>query len=233
MLLEVLYRIKAAPIEHLGCRSLVRLEAFHTGYGLFPFKKAKDFSFEAFRDWVLVLYRPTFGTASMSAIRIVRRLASSDDYAFDLFFDALDSALAANPDVLVKPLDRGFLTSEPPLPVSSFLDILTKRPMMFLPNSSASCLRAFLDGYCLAAMEEDHFECLDLDGFEHWVREKLDLTGMFRWEDAVLSCLRGSEADAFYWALTELKNFRASKGPLPDRVYEVHLVTDAVDPGTQ
>jgi len=32
MILEVLYGVRAAPIEHLGCRSLTRLDMFHLGY---------------------------------------------------------------------------------------------------------------------------------------------------------------------------------------------------------
>jgi len=61
MLLEVLYRVRAAPREHLGRCSLARLQAFHLGYSFFPFTKAKDYRFESvFRDWVIKLYQPFF-----------------------------------------------------------------------------------------------------------------------------------------------------------------------------
>jgi hypothetical protein len=227
MILEVLYRARVAPVEHLGSRSLLRLEAFHRGYGLFPFRRAKDFSSDAVRDWILAAYRPRFHTTTMGAMWIIRELAPDDEGAFDLFFQALDSVIAADPAFLTKPLDRSFLTNEPPLPVSSFLVALSERPAMFLPLTSVSCLRAFLDGYCLAAMEEGHFECLDLDGFEHWIRRKLDLLGMFRWENVVSVHFRGLEADAFRWTIEELKSFRASKGELTDRTYQIHVISES------
>ena len=110
-----------------------------------------------------------------------------------------------------------------PLPCSGFLDVLEERPGMFAP-ASVRCLRAFLDGYGLAAAEEGHLECLDLEGFEHWVRKRLAIKGMFRWEQAILANFDGRELDAYAWAIKELKEFRSTKGPMSDRRYEVRKV---------
>jgi len=93
---------------------------------------------------------------------------------------------------------------------------------MFLQTPAVGRLRAFLDGYSLAAMEEGHFDCVDLEGFEQWLRKKFDLKGMFRWENAVLARFQGDEANAFDWAARKLKAYRASKGPLSHRNYEVY-----------
>ena len=72
---------------------------------------------------------------------------------------------------------------------------------MFLRRTSVGCLRAFLDGYSLAAVEEGFRTCVDLEGFEYWVRERFCLRGLFRWEDAILTQLGGDEATAFQWAV--------------------------------
>jgi hypothetical protein len=224
MLLEVLYRIRAAPIEHLGCRSLVRLKSFDLGYSFFPFTKAKDYSnaaFTALRDWVVSVYRPAFGTLEKSAIEILLNLAPDDGTAFDLYFSALDSVLSAHPEIPLNLSDHVVPKGGTPYPVSGFLNVLTERPLMFLPVLSVGCLRAFLDGYNLAAMEEGHFECLDLEGFEHWVRTRYTVQGMFRWENVILSRCRGDERCAVDAALEELKAYRASKGPLSERNFEV------------
>jgi hypothetical protein len=229
MLIEVQYRIRAAPGEHLGTPSLLRLESFDLGYSLFPFKKTKGFSpqaFKALREWVIALYRPDFGTCDKSAISILLNLAPDDGTAFDLYFKALDSLLAAQPEILANlpdhpPAKDGF----EPLPVSGFLNVLTTRPGLYLPVRNAACLRAFLDGYSLAAMEEGHFECLDLEGFEHWVRVRYHVMGMFRWENVILARCRGDESVAFETALTELKEYRASKNPHNERHFEVVVHT--------
>ncbi|HXN49913.1 MAG TPA: hypothetical protein VN893_24895 [Bryobacteraceae bacterium] len=219
MYLELLYRIKASPLAHLGCRSLVRLEAFQLGYGFFPqISGARDFSFDAFRDWVLTRYRPAV-SAELGVTQILLQAAEDDERAFDLFFEELAAALASRADAL-KPREPRFLVGDP-LPASGFLDVLRDRPAMFLGRVSVGALRAFLDGYGLAADEEGHVECLDLDGFEHWVRKQLDLKGMFRWENAVLAQFGGDQSIAFQWAVRELTNYRASKGPLSERRYEV------------
>jgi hypothetical protein len=164
----------------------------------------------------------------MSAISIIREVAASDELAFDLFFHVLDLSLAAHPEILLRPLDRGVSSSESPLPVSGFVHVLTERPLMFLPSLSVGCLRAFLDGYRLAAMEERHLECLDLEGFEHWVRQQLDLKGFFRWETAALSRFKGAEVKAFNWAVNELKSFAASR-ELPKRVYEIRVIGEGTN----
>ena len=142
--------------------------------------------------------------------------------------DYLDSALACHPEKL-RPSQRPEWDGEP-LPVSGFLDVLTERPRRFFRTLSVGCLRAFLDGYSLAALESGFFECADLEGFEHWVREHFDLKGMFRWENAVLARFGWNEEVAFPWATENLKAYRASKGPLCDRRYEIHLVTAIPDP---
>ena len=97
---------------------------------------------------------------------------------------------------------------------------MTERPGSLLRRVSIGCLRAFLDGYSLAAMEGGFFECADLEGFEQWVRRHFGLRGMFRWEDAVLAQFGGDERVAFPWAVRELKAYRANKGPLSDRQYK-------------
>jgi hypothetical protein len=224
MYIDVLYRIRASPLAHLGCRSLTRLDAFQVGYGLFPqITKAKDYSLDAFRDWVLARYLPMDGT-TMDAAHVLLAITQDDERAFDLFFAALDAAIAGHPDGLI--LRAPALKEGEPLPVSGYLDVLTERPAMFLRRVTLGCLRAFLDGYSLAAMEEGHPECVDLDGFEYWVRRQFDLRGYFRWENAVLLQFNGDEVAAFQWAVRELKAYRASKGPVSPRHYEVVLIRD-------
>jgi hypothetical protein len=44
---------------------------------------------------------------------------------------------------------------------------------------------------------------------------------MFRWENVILSRCRGDERCAVDAALEELKAYRASKGPLSERNFEV------------
>ena len=225
-LLEVLYRVRAAPTEHLGCKSLARLDVFHLGYSLFPFTIARDVKFDEFREWVIKQYRPSFGTAAMSASMILRNIVQDDARAFDVFFEALDSALAAHPGALSRSVVPRELNDQPPVPASAFLDALTEWPAMFLQPPSVGALRSFLDGYCLAAMEEGHFECLDLEGFEHWVRKELDLKGLFRWENAVITRFLGNEGRALEWALKGLKSYRLSKGALSGTRYEVRRIKD-------
>jgi hypothetical protein len=230
MYLEVLYRVRACPIAHLGRRSLTRLDAFHVGYSFFPqITKTKDYALSALRDWTVARYQPE-GAEAKDATQVLLDAAPDDECAFDLFFTALDAVTVGRPE---DPAPRERPASEgEPLPASGYLDVLTSRPAMFLRRITVGCLRAFLDGYGLAAIEEGHAECLDLDGFEHWVRRQLYLKGYFRWEDAVLGRFNGDEAAAFQCALRELKAYRTSKGPISPRRYEVVVVGDQGRIGT-
>jgi hypothetical protein len=65
----------------------------------------------------------------------------------------------------------------------------------------------------LAAIEDGHPECSDLEGVEHWVRKALDLKGYFRWDAAIVKACSGDEAAAYKWAVKALKAYRTSKGP--------------------
>ena len=65
-----------------------------------------------------------------------------------------------------------------------------------------------------------------LDGFEQWVRQRLRVEGIFRWEDAILADYAGDQVAAFQGALQELKAYRMSKGPLSDRRYRVVVVNE-------
>ena len=123
-----------------------------------------DYEFEALRDWVLARYGPAEETTK-DAAQVLLDVSQNDEQAFELFFRALDAAIAAQPDKLVA---RGpGPLADSPQPTSAFLDVLAERPGMFLRRASVGCLRAFLDGYSLAAIEQGHPECADLDGFEH------------------------------------------------------------------
>jgi hypothetical protein len=219
--LDVLYRVRAAPLTHLGAPSLLLLEAFHDGYSRFSLGRGKEaYSFYPhFRDWIIKRYGVHGGTLGIG--QILRRIAESDEVAFALFFQELDVALAVESSGLCRREPFTWEGEPKPLPCSGFLDVLGERPYMFLPATSVRCLRAFLDGYGLAAAEDDCLECLDLEGFEHWVRKRLDIKGSFRWEDAILANFDGREPEAYGWAIRELKEFRSTKGPLTDRRYEV------------
>lgn len=70
----------------------------------------------------------------------------------------------SHPDGL-KPREKAVRSGEEPLPASGFLDVLAERPWMFLRRKSVGCLRAFLDGYCLAAEEEGYRDCRDFGWF--------------------------------------------------------------------
>jgi hypothetical protein len=225
MLVDLLYRIRAAPFEYLGKRSLWKLDAFHLGYSFSPFRKSRDYPdvFLAIRDWVIRMYNPSFDISEKDAVWILQEIVQDDERAFDLFFDSLDSAIAARPDIMLKPVEVSVTSDRPPLAASSFLNALGERPFSLLRSRSVGCLRAFLDGYSLAAVEEHHGECADLEGFEHWIREKLHIKGMFRWERAVFTNCQGDEVRAFEWAIRELKEYRATKGPISDRNYEFKI----------
>jgi|ERR1017187_4074558 hypothetical protein len=130
MYIEVLYRIRASPVAHLGCCSLARLDAFHRGYSLFPeIAGAQDFAFGAFRDWVVARYQPA-GAETKDAAHVLLDIAQNDERAFALFFAAMDAAIASRPGDLT-PRERLVPEGEP-LPVSGYLDVLTERPGMFL-----------------------------------------------------------------------------------------------------
>jgi hypothetical protein len=220
--LSMLRRIRAAPIAHLGCRSLELLCAFHNGYSMLAFyrndSEAESFD-PTFRQWIARRYG--IESMTLSDTMLLAMIAESDECAFDLFFEELDAALAAHPEGLRRCTPVGREGDPPPLPASGFLDVLSERPTMFLPTLSVRCLRAFLDGYALAAAERGHLECLDLDGFEHWVRQRNGLQGAFRWERVILMSLGGIEEYAFSSAIEELKAYRASQGPLSGRRYEI------------
>lgn len=226
MYIEVLYRVRASPLVHLGCQSLTRLDAFHRGYGLFSrITEAEDYDvLDELRAWVLARYRPK-NPETKDAVDILLDIAQDDQHAFDLFFAALDGAIPSLPDAL-RPREKPAAPEEEPLPASGFLDVLAERPWMFLRRKSVGCLRAFLDGYGLAAEEEGDRGCRDLDGFEHWVRDRLRLKGLFRWEDAILTHSAGDQGSAFQRALKELKAYRISNGPLSDRRYQVVVVNE-------
>jgi hypothetical protein len=173
------------------------------------------------RDWIIRLYQPSFGFETMNAISILQRLAGDEERAFSLFFGHLETVLAVHPEVFLKPELRERRSDEPPSPVSALLELVGRRPKMYLPRLTPGCLRVFLDGYRLACLDEGHSDCTDLDGFEHWVRKQRSVKGMFRWENAVLASFQGREEDAFAWSLHELKAYRESQGPPSERKFDM------------
>jgi hypothetical protein len=210
--LDVLRRIRAAPMVHIGGPSLRRLTAFHFGYCWFrPDRESEDSSILGdFQDWINERYQ--FDTNAMGAVEMLRRIAETEERAFGLFFEDLDVFLLGHPTALQRNPARVLNVEH--APASANLDLLAERPRMYLPEASVGCLRAHLDGYSLAAVEDGHPECSDLEGFEHWVRKEFDLKGLFRWEAAALKEYSGDEHSAYSWAVQALKAFRASKGPL-------------------
>jgi hypothetical protein len=226
MNIERLFRLRAAPEEHLGGKSLTRLEAFERGYEMFMKEPEPADSALAFRDWVVACYDPGSQT-TLSASEILLKVTHDDERAFELFFDALDSAIARK---LVNPGSEVCGPKEEPLPSSGFLNALGVRPYLFLPRLSSGCLRAFLDGYSLAAIEHDRTECCDLDGFEQWTRVLFNLKGYFRWDKAFATAYAGDEVKAFERALSELKAYRTSKGLPNIRDYEVIVSSPAQSP---
>jgi len=67
--------------------------------------------------------RPTghpYSAAEFDGTRILLELVQDEEPTFDLFFSALDAALAAHPDVLLHPVDRSFAKGAAPLPTSGF-----------------------------------------------------------------------------------------------------------------
>lgn len=225
MIIDILFRIYADPIEYIGARSLERLSAFELGYGRPP--GANDFQVEdPLREWIIGIYQPTFGVGAMDAFWILRRISPNDQIAFELFFRHLEAVLAANSEILKNPKLIEASGSKPPPHLSCYLEMLEKRPGIYLPCATVGCLRAFLDGRRLALLDNRHFECADLDGFEHWIRKKLDLKGLFRWENVILQHFVGDDKRAFTWCLQELKAYRASIGPPSDRKFEISFHTE-------
>jgi hypothetical protein len=211
MYLEVLNRIRAAPIEHLGCRSVIRLDAFNLGYSAVAgITKMSRLSLEPepLVDWI----RGRYGLeeTTLGVFQLLRRIAQNDERAFDLFFTELDAFIGSHPDV-VNMVESAALR-DTFAPASSLLHGFSDRPAMYLTPVTVGGLRAAVDGYSLAAIEEGQRECADLEGFEHWVRNKFALKGYFRWENAVLAQLGGNESAAFEWAVKELKAYHANGG---------------------
>jgi hypothetical protein len=212
MYVEILYRVRTDPVEYLGCRSLERLAAFESGYSFLYPTRAQNFTVDPMlRNWIIRLYQPSFGFETMNAMSILQRLAADEESAFNLFFGHLETVLAAHPEVFLKPELREGRSDESPSPVSALLELVGGRPKMYLPRLTPGCLRAFLDGYRLACLDEGYSDCADLDGFEQWVRIQRGVTGMFRWENAVLASFQGREEDAFAWSLDNLKAYRKSR----------------------
>ena len=209
--MAVLFRVETAPEIHLGRPSLSRLVAFETGYESF----AGTGSFAGFRyydflrNWLVERYGPQ--SMAQGPIQILQRIANDDERAFHLFFRELAAAIAATGKPAPAPAAGQKLT---PYPASAYLRSMAKRPALYFGRPTVSRLRAFLDGYCLAAEEAGHLECLDLDGFEHWVRKQLDLKGMFRWEEALIAVYDGDDAAAYNLGLRSLREYRETKGPI-------------------
>jgi hypothetical protein len=137
------------------------------------------------------------------------QIASADAAAFDLFFRELDFVMNCSSEapVIEPPIVTGRRQS-----ASWFLNtIMADRPAMYLSQVTVGALRAALDGYMLAAWEEEDLEAADLEGFEHWVRRKFSLKGLFRWENIVLVRLASREPEAYRWAIDELNAYRSSK----------------------
>ena len=222
MLLDVILRVQANTIEHLGARDLERLRAFEMGYTLAQPVGSSNYPFEdTFRYWVIEAYKPTFNVSNLSAYTILQVVAPDMEDAFSAFFFQLDRALEAHEAIWSKGVPLKKHLTEAPLPVSAYLQALTKRPGMFLPRTSPGCLRAFLDGVRLARIDEGQPQYADLDNFEPWIEEKLNLRKVSRWENAVQAHFASHEREAFNWALQELKQFRATLGPLPEKHYEI------------
>jgi len=218
--LDVLRRIQAAPSEHLGRRSFAKLCSFHFGYSCFrPNRMAQDSSFlQIFREWLVARY--DFDTVAMSMEDMLTAVAESDERAFELFFNDLESFFLANPSAVKRKSVR-FIHMQP-IPASAEICRLAQRPPLFFPDESVGRLRAHLDGYALAAIESGNESCSDLEGFEHWVRKQLGLKGLFRWEHAILQHFHGDQRSAFHWAMEGLQSFCEARGLR--RYYDFSLV---------
>lgn len=216
--LDVLRRVRGAPLIHLGEPSLKRLRAFHFGYCWFrPDRESEASIYRPFADWVRERYR--FETRALDGCDMLNAVAESDQRAFDLFFADLDIFLLEHSEKL-KRSPASYLYREP-IPASAWLQFFIERPAMYLPEVSVECLRAHFDGYSLAALENGNPECADLSGFENWIRKQLDVKGSFRWETLATQRFR-SQQDAFDWAINSLLAFRESGGPL--RSYSFDLI---------
>ncbi len=165
---------------------------------------------EVLRDSILMRYGTEGST--LGIFQILAQNAQNDEKAFDLFFTELDAAIAGHPE-LVKMCEPQ-LPNDKLEPASWFLEAFSARPAMYLTPVTVGSLRAALDGYSLAAMEEGHLECADLEGFDHRVRNAFGLKGFFRWENAVLTQFLGDQEAAFQWAIKELKTYRAGRADI-------------------
>jgi hypothetical protein len=191
------------------------LDAFHLGYSAFAgITRAKLFDVRPLlRESVLKRYG--LGENTLGVFQLISQIASDDQAAFDLFFTELDVASLSHSEF---PEVRGSRSDTFTLePASSFLGAFSSRPSMYLTPVTVGGLRAALDGYSLAAVEEGHSECADLDGFERWVRDQFMLKGLFRWENAILTQFLGDQNEAFQWAVKELKAYHASRRGLDMR----------------
>jgi hypothetical protein len=210
MYIEILYRIRAAPVEYLGCKSLLRLEAFDLGYSSFGSHKIARYDIEGqFTDWVRRRYGYVHST--LGFVQILMEVSqANEEKAFDLFFSDLDLFTTSHPDSIDA---RGVLDqSEVRQPVSWFVEaVLANRPAMYLSWITVGGLRAAIDGYTLAVVDAACLECADLDGWEEFLRGKLNLSGLFRWENVILARSTGDQRAAYEWSIQQIRAFVAVK----------------------
>jgi hypothetical protein len=208
---EMLYRIRAAPVAHLGQRSLLLLTSFTFGYERVSDALGREqYDFQAtFLEWLQSRYG-MYGDMH-STTEILLQVAEDDEASFNLFFAELDAALAAHPEGFR--LVPGQTEGDSPFPFGGLLEVLrVSPPGIMLPDRSIRCLRAFMDGYGLAAAEHDHMEVFDLPHFEYWIRRRYRLKGAFRWEAAILAAHHQNEEQAYDAALAEMIAYRATTG---------------------
>src|SRR5580698_782182 len=96
MHLELLNRIRVAPLLYLGRRSALRLEAFLVGYSLFP---SVSSAYYTDLDPALIRsLRLKFGCCpnASGVFQTIGRLSNDDQAAFDLFYDMLDSVASSS-----------------------------------------------------------------------------------------------------------------------------------------
>lgn len=225
--IDLIRRVRANPLQYLGEKSLVLLEAFHGGYcdgARHCLHVVPEVSIEGFREKLQERYGIRLGVGP--EVAAYRALCESEACAFDLFVSDVELAVAggncARADRKAKREDG----AGQPITLLGMIESIAEHTTRFLFTPSIHRLRAFLDGYALA-LREFGFESaidIDLNDFGIWVCRRHGAVGTVRWEKLV-SAFEIDEQRAFELAVKLIRTYREEKGIPAPKSIQVRLTS--------
>ncbi len=82
---------------------------------------------------------------------------------------------------------------------------IEKRPAMYISKNYISCLKSFLDGWCLRNMS-DISDIKIMGDFHNWIVNKYKITSSHSWNDIILFYSQ-DETDALYNFFISFRDF--------------------------